>query len=147
MNCGVYQIKNTLNGKAYIGSSKNIKRRLGIHRSMLRHGTHRNPHLQNAWNKYGESAFVMEIIESTIPDNRIKREQFWIDTTPNRYNISLIAGVGGSGIKYGKRVMLVVQPTLYDQFAEACETNYKKISDVLRELMLEYAKKQESKND
>ena len=59
MNCGVYQIKNTLNGKAYIGSSKNIKRRLGIHRSMLRRGTHRNPHLQNAWNKYGESAFVM----------------------------------------------------------------------------------------
>lgn len=49
--------------------------------------------------------------------------------------------------KMNRQVIFQVQPTLYDQFAKACETNYKKISDVLRELMLEYAKKQESKND
>jgi hypothetical protein len=49
--------------------------------------------------------------------------------------------------KMNRQVIFQVQPTLYDQFAKACEDNYKKISDVLRELMLEYVKKQENKND
>lgn len=49
--------------------------------------------------------------------------------------------------KMNRQVIFQVQPTLYNQFAKACEINYKKISDVLRELMLEYSKKQESKNE
>ena len=43
--------------------------------------------------------------------------------------------------KMDRQVIFQVQPSLYDQFAQACEANYKKISDVLRDLMLEYAKK------
>lgn len=49
--------------------------------------------------------------------------------------------------KMNRQVIFQVQPSLYDQFAKACEANYKKLSDVLRELMLEYTKKQESEND
>lgn len=46
-----------------------------------------------------------------------------------------------------RQVIFQVQPTLYDQFAQACEANYKKMSDVLRDLVLEYVKKQENNND
>lgn len=47
-------IVNTNNGKRYIGSSLNIRKRLWEHRANLRHNKHCNPHLQASWNRYGE---------------------------------------------------------------------------------------------
>lgn len=49
--------------------------------------------------------------------------------------------------KMTRQVIFQVQQSLYDQFAKTCETNYKKISDVLRELMLDYTKKHEVKSE
>lgn len=51
---GVYMIKNVLNNHKYIGSTKNFKQRLKQHLSDLRNNKHHSPHLQAAWNKYGE---------------------------------------------------------------------------------------------
>jgi predicted GIY-YIG superfamily endonuclease len=48
---GVYEIKNTLNNKRYIGSSVNIQKRWYAHKRMLNLNTHPNKHLQAAWNK------------------------------------------------------------------------------------------------
>ena len=53
--CGVYKIVNTVNGKIYIGSSKNIDRRWNEHIRVLELNAHNNQHLQNAWNKYGKN--------------------------------------------------------------------------------------------
>lgn len=61
--CGIYQIKNLINNKVYIGSSVNAEMRFYSHRRLLRKGTHDNEHLQNAWNKYGENAFSFDVIE------------------------------------------------------------------------------------
>jgi hypothetical protein len=57
-------------------------------------GTHKNKHLQSAWSKYGEEAFVFEILELTSELNA--QEQFWIDSTgcldpKNGYNCCPIA--------------------------------------------------------
>lgn len=65
---GVYAIIHTGTGRAYIGSSKNILVRCQNHRSSLRSRKHHNPHLQNAWNKYGESAFQFTALELCLPD-------------------------------------------------------------------------------
>lgn len=46
--CGVYKIINTINGKIYIGSSKDIDRRWSEHVRALELNAHINPHLQNA---------------------------------------------------------------------------------------------------
>ena len=59
---GIYKIANLVNGKRYIGGSVNLKHRLVCHKSGLRRGRHKNPHLQNAWNKYGEENFEFKII-------------------------------------------------------------------------------------
>lgn len=59
----VYQIKNILNNKSYIGSSANYSRRFNEHKSRLRNNKHANQHLQNAWNKYGEENFVFNVIK------------------------------------------------------------------------------------
>lgn len=85
--CGIYMLLNTTNGKRYIGSSINLRTRLWKHRSLLRHNKHDNPHLQNAWNKYGEDSFVYSIIELCDVENRFHREQFYVDNLAPEYNI------------------------------------------------------------
>lgn len=60
---GIYKIINTVNFKFYIGSTTNLKQRKASHFSCLRGGYHYNNHLQNSFNKYGESCFVFEILE------------------------------------------------------------------------------------
>ena len=60
---GVYAIVNTLNGKKYVGSTKCFKERFAEHRSQLRKGNHKNVHLQNSYNNYGEKYFKFMVLE------------------------------------------------------------------------------------
>lgn len=77
---GVYAIINTTNNKMYVGSSStSLKKRWNVHKTYLRQGIHHNRHLQNAWNKYGEAAFIFKILQYCTPDKCIEREQYWID--------------------------------------------------------------------
>ena len=87
--CGIYMLINTKNGKRYIGSSINIRERLWKHRSLLRHNHHDNPHLQNAWNKYGEDCFDYSLLEICSTEDRFNREQFYVNTLKPEYNICI----------------------------------------------------------
>lgn len=78
-DCGVYIIKNTVDKKVYIGSSKLISGRFETHKKALRRGIHINSHLQNAWNKYGEKAFTFEVLEYCEPEVRFEVEQGFIE--------------------------------------------------------------------
>ena len=89
---GIYQIRNQTNGNRYIGSGVNLKRRWQQHLAGLRHGHHHNPHLQKAWRKYGELAFVFEPLEHATPETLIEREQYYLNTCQPEYNIALTAG-------------------------------------------------------
>lgn len=60
---GIYKIINVVNNKFYIGSAVNFSRRKTRHFSELRTNKHNNSKLQNAWNKYGEDAFVFAVVE------------------------------------------------------------------------------------
>lgn len=78
---GIYLITNTITGAIYVGSaSKSLRDRLNMHRTYLNRGVHVNRYLQNAWNKYGESAFAFTVAEFVDDLNKIlEREQVWID--------------------------------------------------------------------
>lgn len=92
ISSGVYAIVNILNGKKYVGSTKCFKERFAEHRSQLRSGKHKNIHLQNAFNKYGERYFKFVILEEceNIQDTLNFIEQKWIDSDGD-YNICPVA--------------------------------------------------------
>jgi group I intron endonuclease len=72
---GIYQIRNTLNGKVYIGSAENVYDRWAVHRSLLKHGNHHCPPLQADWIKYGKDAFIFEVIEEVA--GVVSEEDLW----------------------------------------------------------------------
>lgn len=109
---GIYQIRNATNGKVYIGSSIDIRRRWRSHRSELNNGRHSNTYLQNSWNKFGERNFVFEILENVNREkDLLVREQWYLDNNVRwryDYNISKRAGkprgmVGKKNHMWGRR--------------------------------------------
>lgn len=61
---GVYKITNTISGDFYIGSARiSFHKRWSKHKWQLRTNKHPNKHMQNSWNKYGETAFNFSILE------------------------------------------------------------------------------------
>lgn len=93
MKSGIYQIKNQVNGKRYIGSAVNLTKRWQNHLSDLRLSRHHNLHLQRAFEKYGEAVFAFAALEA-VEDafQLIPREQHYLDTLKPEYNISPTAG-------------------------------------------------------
>ena len=97
-NSGVYCFLNLVNGKRYVGSGAvSLRDRTGNQIGMLRKAKHWNNHLQAAWNKYGESNFIVLYLERCQPIKCVKREQYWIDfydsANPKQgYNLSPTAG-------------------------------------------------------
>jgi group I intron endonuclease len=79
MDSVIYLIRNNINMKEYVGSTKTLSERRHRHWYLLRKGKHDNSHLQYSWNRYGEQAFVFLILEYCPSDDRIARENWWID--------------------------------------------------------------------
>lgn len=94
--CGVYVIRCVANGRMYIGSSTDLATRLSKHFTSLRGGRHENKKLQNHFNKYGEVAFVCDLLESVdCKADLDKAEQRWIDRywpTKRLLNTQRVAG-------------------------------------------------------
>lgn len=85
---GIFQIKNTANGKILLGSSLNLEGPLNGHKFMLQIGNHRNAALQKEWNEYGADKFVFEILEVVkvkddsnfnLEDELTLLEQIWLE--------------------------------------------------------------------
>ncbi len=97
---GIYQIKNIINHKIYIGSAANFRKRFNHHKYQLQNNKHYNSYLQNSWNKYGSNGFIFKILEIVKnKDNLIQREQYWLDKLNPEYNIRKIAH-SNIGVKY-----------------------------------------------
>lgn len=135
---GIYQIRNLINNKIYIGSSKNLLDRFKEHSKRLKSKRHVNIKLQNAFNKYGQQNFIFEVIEFVSLEDLISIEQYWINTLDAvniGYNINPTAGLPPSrkhtekeiellrNSPLCKKVICVEQNTIYKSLREAGRLN------------------------
>jgi len=74
MASGVYRITNRENRKIYVGSTKDLFGRWNTHLRLLRKGINPCLRLQEAYNEFGEEAFVFMIIEIVKDKYKLKKE-------------------------------------------------------------------------
>ena len=90
---GIYKFTNKLNGKIYIGSSKNLAKRFSQYFNISYISTVKNKlTISRALIKYGYFNFSIEILEYCDPSMLLNREQHYIDELKPTYNIAKIAG-------------------------------------------------------
>lgn len=109
MTCGIYGIKNDINGKWYIGQAKDIERRNrneknNIDRGYIHPTKSANIHFNRAIKKYGSSAFSFHLIEecpeSILNEKEIYYIKLYNSKTPNGYNLTDGGTSGTKGYKF-----------------------------------------------
>jgi hypothetical protein len=85
---GIFQVKNSADGKILLGSSLSLEGPLNSHKFMLTIGRHRNVELQKDWNDLGAESFVFEILEVVnvkndpgfnLSDELMLLEEIWLE--------------------------------------------------------------------
>ena len=113
---GIYQILNAINGKSYIGSAINIKKRWKEHIWELIRNAHYNKYLQRSWNKYGKDAFKFIVLLRCEKKDLLYYEQIAIDkykTAKNKNGYNLCPTVGNTlGIKLSQEARNRISQTL-----------------------------------
>lgn len=92
INTGIYEIRNLVNGKRYIGSAVRFCNRWRVHAQSLKRGDHHSVALQRAWNLYGPSAFQFNKLLVCEKKDLILYEQACMDAYSPEYNIVPRAG-------------------------------------------------------
>jgi group I intron endonuclease len=62
MVSGIYKITNIVTGQFYLGKSKQVSKRMQVHKNGLIQNRHNNSHLQRSFNKYGLNNFTFELL-------------------------------------------------------------------------------------
>lgn len=85
MNSGIYEIRNLVNGKVYVGQTNNFSHRKRQHFKELDRGLHYNQYLQRSYLKYGKDCFKFEVLERCGCDLLNERERCWIEKLESEY--------------------------------------------------------------
>lgn len=101
----IYKITNKINGKVYIGQTRQtIKARFNRHIQRALNEPHYDYALCNAMRKYGIESFEIELVEKVNDESELNdREIYWIDyfnsVSPNGYNMTY-GGGGTNGYEH-----------------------------------------------
>ncbi len=98
--CGVYMavgnfVSESIKRPIYIGSSKQIRRRIRDHNKYLKAGRHENSIFQRLYNKYGNN-FTWILLETCEVGEEKVREQYYLDT------VRPFASENGNGMNISK---------------------------------------------
>lgn len=89
ISSGVYCIVCKKNGNMYIGSSKDVFKRMRRHFTQLTTGGHHSSYLQRSWNKHGADCFEAKVLLLCGYSDLRFFEQLLIDSFYPAYNMSL----------------------------------------------------------
>lgn len=108
MTCGIYKIKNNINGKLYIGQSVNIEIRWHNHKK-----SNRPSHLYYAFKKYGVDNFTFSIIcecpESSLDEYEISYIKYYETTDPKKGYNKMSGGSNGRHSEETKNKISIAQ--------------------------------------
>lgn len=85
---GVFQLRNLVNDKVFVGSSLNLPGIFNRHKFALQMGGHQNKALQADWQQFGEASFAFEILDELTPqadpaydyrEDLLLLEDVWLD--------------------------------------------------------------------
>lgn len=123
---GIYHIKNLINNKVYIGSSKNIENRFKTHIRLLNSNKHINCKLQEDWNIYKESNFEFSLLEECEENKLLIKEQKYLNNLDfnNNYNIAKQSNGGDNLSHHPKRLeilerMSIINKEIYNKLDDA----------------------------
>lgn len=140
MACGIYQITNKVNGKFYIGQSRNIKKRWRQHTRGLDKSnalsTGSYP-LRAAFIKYGLDKFDFKVIEECPEEQLLSRETFWIQKKKPAYNCNI-----NTPVRKRKKSQQRVEPRYWVQYH-----NYENLGHLPSELELDFDDVQYDSNE
>jgi len=91
MLSGIYQIRNIVTDKIYVGSATNLNRRKREHFYYLKRNKHHSILLQRNYNKYGLDYFKFEVLAYCPREYLIKLEQWFLDNSKPSLNINKTA--------------------------------------------------------
>ena len=92
LKTGIYEIRNLVNGKRYVGSAVDFGNRWRQHAQSLTRGDHHSRALQRAWKCYSPSAFQFNKLLVCSKENLIMYEQACMDALKPEYNCAPRAG-------------------------------------------------------
>lgn len=101
---GIYQIRNRENGKSYVGSAVDFKKRWKTHQRQLSANKHFSKPLQASWNKYGAHAFDFLHLLICARQHLLMYEQIAIDAIAPAFNSCKVAG-STLGYKYSQEAL------------------------------------------
>ncbi|MGH9802489.1 MAG: GIY-YIG nuclease family protein [Blastocatellia bacterium] len=85
---GVFQIRNMVNEKVFVGRALNLPGIFNRHRLELRMGSHKNLMLQAEWKEFGADKFAFEILDELTPvsdpqydyrEDLVHLEDLWLE--------------------------------------------------------------------
>lgn len=138
--CGIYVIRNKVNGKVYVGKSINIYKRIKQHVTNLNTKSRdENRHLIRAWHKYGRENFDYEVLEYLPKDDTIlkTRELHWM-TVLNSTNRTK-----GYNMRMDTSTNCIVQEETRDRMSAI---THKRFADKRADMLAGKAKKKVVKN-
>ncbi|PTA67538.1 NUMOD3 domain-containing DNA-binding protein [Deinococcus arcticus] len=110
MSGGIYEIRNTVNGKYYIGRAECFRMRFNQHRYKLGHGRHHRLYLRRAWTKYGEEAFEFVAVAECDLEAAIQLETARLQSGDERpYNVSRFSGGGDLVSQHPEREQILAR--------------------------------------
>lgn len=94
--CGVYALINTVTGKSYVGSGKDLANRKAHHFCQMRHNRHKNHLIQADHDRYGAESFRFSTLVLAPRATAKAIEQSYIDCGDYGYNLAPKATGGGA---------------------------------------------------
>ncbi len=85
---GVFQIRNMVNEKMFVGAALNLPGIFNRHKVELKTGSHKNKKLQAEWNEFGADKFAFEILDELTPvsdpqhdyrEDLVHLEDLWLE--------------------------------------------------------------------